>query len=112
MSGIKPLALTEFYRSLKARGVTTDDLAERIGVSGATVRKLIGLLKRRRGLAWRRLQSHLTDREKQLLADVEQCSAWNIRQSEKRPKWTYETVETLRETYRRDVAYPVGTFSP
>lgn len=110
MSGIKPQSLTEFYRSLKARGVTTDDLALRVGVSGSTVRKLIGLLKRRRGLVWQRLQNHLTERECQLLADVEQCSSWNIRQTAKRPKWTYETVETLRETYRREVAYPAQLF--
>lgn len=112
MSGLKPQALTEFYRSLSARGVTTDILALQIGVSGATVRKLIGLLKRRRGLVWRRLQNHLTDREKQLLADVEQCSSWNISQSKKRPRWTHEKVETLRLTYGHDVPYPAESISP
>jgi hypothetical protein len=99
MSGLKPQPLTEFYRSLRARGVTTDDLGARLDISGSTVRKLFGLLKRRRGLVWRQLQAHLTDREKQLLADVEQCSAWNIRQSGKRPKWNAEKVAGLAETY-------------
>lgn len=108
MSGIKPHALTEFYRSLHDRGLSTEILGEQIGVSGATIRKLIGMLKRRRGLTWRRLQNHLTERERQLLADVAQCSPWNNRQEGKRPRWTRETVETLRETYRRDVPYPVA----
>ncbi len=99
MSGIKPLPLTEFYRSLHARGETTEGLAAKLNVSGAVVRKLIGLLKPRRGCTWRGLQALLTERERQLLATVEQCSAWNIRQRAKRPVWTAEKVADLAETY-------------
>lgn len=99
MSGIKPLPLTEFYRSLRARGVTTQQLADELMVSGGTIRKLIGCLKRRRGATWQGLLLRLTPRECALLFAVEQCSAWNIRQRGKRPKWTAEKVAGLAETY-------------
>jgi len=100
MSGIKPIALTEFYRSLHARGESTESLALQLTVSGTVVRKLIGLLKRRQGCAWDGLLRLLTPREKELLSTVEQCSAWNNRQQAKRPKWTEEKVWDLAETYR------------
>jgi hypothetical protein len=98
MSGIKPIALTEFYRSLHARGESTENLARQLNVSGAVVRKLIGLLKRRRGLAWEGLLRLLTERERELLAHVEQCSAWNIRQRAKRPAWTAQKASQLAST--------------
>ncbi len=99
MSGIKPIALTEFYRSLHARGESTEGLAKQLNVSGAVVRKLIGLLKRRQGLVWTGLLALCTERERELLTTVEQCSAWNIRQQRKRPVWTAEKVADLAETY-------------
>lgn len=99
MSGIKPVALTEFYRSLRARGVTTDTLAAELHVSGAVVRKLIGGLKRRKGRVWEALFDLLNDKEKALLRTVEQCSAWNISQARKRPVWTAAKVHDLFETY-------------
>lgn len=95
MSGLKPLPLTEFYRSLRSRGVTTELLAATLGVSGGTLRKKIGCLSARRGPTWRGLLALLNDREKQLLAEVEQCSSWNIRQSAKRPRWTPALRATL-----------------
>lgn len=90
MSGIKPLPLTEFYRALRARGVSSDSLAVDLGVSGGCVRRLIGGLRVRRGPTWRGLLGKLQPRELELLmraADVEQCSAWNLRQAAKRPRW-------------------------
>lgn len=99
MSGIKPIALTEFYRSLHARGESTESLARKLNVSGAVVRKLIGLLKPRRGHVWRALLALLTERERGLLVTVEQCSAWNNRQRAKRPVWTAQKVAELAEGY-------------
>lgn len=87
MSGIKPLELTEFYRALHARGESTDGLAKQLRASPAVVRKLIGMLSRRRGAVWRGLLELLTARERALLFDVEQCSAWNTQQAAKRPRW-------------------------
>ncbi len=86
MSGMKPLALTEFYRRLHARGVATNDLAFVLGVSGGTVRKLLGGIKARRGPTWKGLQEILLDEEKVLLATVEQCSTWTAQQHAKRPR--------------------------
>lgn len=99
MSGIRPIELTEFYRSLHARGETTDQLAQKLNASPATLRKMIGLLKRRRGVVWIGFLALLTERERELLAKVEQCSAWNIRQAKKRPKFTAEKAAGLAETY-------------
>lgn len=107
MSGIKPLALTEFYRSLHARrdaegrAMSTDALAAKLNVAPSVVRKLIGLLKRRQGRVWEGLCELLTERERALLRDVEQCSAWNMRRAmQNRPRWTEEKVAGLAETYR------------
>lgn len=99
MSGIKPLPLTEFYRSLHARGETSESLAQKLNVSRSVLCKMIGLLKRRRGRAWEHLQTLLTDRERRLLSDVAQCSSWNLRQLAKRPRWNAEKVAGLAETY-------------
>ncbi len=99
MSGIKPQPLTEFYRSLHARGESTDSLARQLGVSGAKLRKLIGLLQRRSGLAWKGLLSRLTERERALLLSVEQCSSWNNRQRAMRPSWDLRKVIDLAECY-------------
>lgn len=99
MSGIKPVALTEFYRLPHERGESSDTLAKKLNVSPAVVRKLIGLLKRRRGLVWEGLLRLLTDKEKELLRTVEQCSSWNNAQKAKRPVWTAEKVAGLAETY-------------
>ena len=87
MSGLKPQPLTEFYRSLRARGLTTDTLAASLGVSGGAVRRILGG-HRRKGPLWTRLAPLLNAREIQLLRDVEQCSAWNTKRLSKRPKWT------------------------
>lgn len=99
MSEFKPLALTEFYRSLHARGETTDALARKLTTSPATLRKMISLLKRRRGVVWTSFLALLTDRERQLVTEVEQCSAWNIQQAKKRPHFTAEKAAGLAETY-------------
>lgn len=97
MSALKPLALVEFYRALHARGASTTTLAAALGVSGGAVRRVLGGL-RRRGPLWRRLATHLTASELNLLArvHVEQCSAWNQRPAARhRPKWTAEKAAQL-----------------
>ena len=101
MSGLKPIPLQEFYRSLHGRGLTTDLLAQDLGVSGAKLRKLIVCLQPRRGLAWRGLLERLNERERALLLSVEQCETWNIRQRAKRPVWTMEKLSGLAGRYRR-----------
>lgn len=83
----KPYALWEFYRSLHARGVNTASLAQDLGVSPAVVRRLIGMLRTRRGPTWTGLLEALTPRERELLHSVEQCSPWNSQQAARRPKW-------------------------
>lgn len=98
---MKPLALTQFYRALHARGESTATLAARLHVSRAVVTKLIGLLKPRRGPVWRGLLSLLTAEERALLVSVEQCSVWNARARAARPRWTAEKVAGLAETYGR-----------
>lgn len=99
MSALKPLELAQFYRLLHERGESSETLAEKLNISPAVVRKLIGLLKPRRGMVWKGLLKLLTEEEKRLLLTVEQCSAWNISQSKKRPVWTAEKVAGLAETY-------------
>lgn len=91
MSGIKPAALTEFYASLHDRGVTTDILADAVGVSGGAIRRLITCHRRRRGPTWDNLCLWLTAREIQLLETVEQSSTWNMKQ----PLWTPEKAQRL-----------------
>jgi hypothetical protein len=41
----------------------------------------------------------LTERERELLLAVEQCSTWRAQQETKRPHWTAEKVAGLAETY-------------
>jgi hypothetical protein len=93
--GIKPTSLTEFYRSLRARGMTTDLLAEEIGRSGGAVRRVIGGL-RRRAPWWSRFEALLTERERELLGDVEQCPTWNKPREAKRPRWNAEKALILQ----------------
>ena len=95
--GIKPTSLHEFYRSLRARGETTDLLAEKIGRSGGAVRRVIVGL-RRRAPWWKRFEALLTERERELLADVEQCPTWNKPREAKRPVWNAEKEALLRRT--------------
>lgn len=84
MSATKPIALVEFYRSLHARGLTVELLAEFIGRSRSTVTRVLNG-SRRRGPVWRRLAGHLTPRELELL-DVALSSTWNTR-ALRRPVW-------------------------
>ena len=104
MSGIKPLPLTEFYRALHARGLSTELLAEQLGVAGGTLRRKIGGLARRQGPVWRGFLDLLTERERALLAEVEQCSAWNISQAAKRPRLGFEVQAALRARAHRSPA--------
>lgn len=100
--GIKPTSLTEFYRSLKGRGETTDTLALKIGRSGGAVRRvLVGL--RRRAPWWPRFEALLTERERRLLADVEQCSAWNKPRLAKRPRWSAAVAASLKQSSKVEI---------
>jgi hypothetical protein len=107
-TGCKPVEMYEFYRSLHARGVTMTDLAKRLNVSRSVLAKLVTLLKRRRGKTWDALLALLTDKERDLLKCAAASEEWNSRQQQKRPRWSRDVVETLRETYRRDVPYPLS----
>lgn len=93
MSGFKPIELAAFYRSLHHRGMTTTILAAQLGVSGGAVRRLIGSMRARRGLIWRGLNELLTERERALLATVEQSATWNKRQAAKRPGWNRDKAK-------------------
>jgi hypothetical protein len=90
--GIKPTALQEFYRSLHGRGVTTDGLAEQIGLSGGAVRRILSG-HRRKSWWWPRFAALLTKPELKLLKDVEQCATWNSKHAAKRPRWTVAKAE-------------------
>ena len=91
MSGLKPPSLADFYRSLHARGVTTGDLAARIGVARPTVTRVINGL-RRRGPVWAKVARELTAAEIALL-DVAQCHPWNKARVAKRPRWNPLAVQ-------------------
>lgn len=97
MSGLKPAPMADFYRALHARGATTDTLARDLGVSGGVVRRLLAGHRRRRGPTWQRLATRLTERERALLEDVEQCATWNVRAA-RRPRWAPEKAAALRRT--------------
>jgi hypothetical protein len=99
MSGLRPIEFNYFYRSLRARRLTTELLAAQICIGGPTLRKMIVLLKPRRGRAWQAFLALLTEHERGLLATVEQCATWNNRQRRKRPVWTAKKVAELAETY-------------
>ena len=55
---------------------------------------LVGL--RKRGCWWPRFIALLTERERQLLDDVEQSSTWNKSREAKRPRWTAEKAAMLQ----------------
>lgn len=95
MSGLKPLALTQFYASLHDRGVTTTVLADAVGVSGGAIRRLITGHRRRKGPTWENLCQWLTPREIGLLNTVEQSSTWNVKQ----PLWTPEKAQRLAQSH-------------
>jgi hypothetical protein len=86
MSGLKPPALSDFYRSLHARGESTTSLAAAIGRARSVVTKILNG-DRRRGPAWAKLKPLLTAKEIALL-DVVQSPTWNTRRLAKRPRWT------------------------
>ncbi len=90
MSGLKPMELTEFYRSLHSRGKSTKILAAELGVSGGQVRKLIGMHAPRGGATWRYLLALLTERERALLEGMEQSSTWNTRRRAKQQIFSHE----------------------
>lgn len=80
---VKPPAMYAFYRALHARGESTENLARQLHVSGAVVRKLLGLLRRRAGPRWLALQALLTAEERQLLVEAAGAPEWNLRQAAK-----------------------------
>ena len=93
MAGFKPPQLSEFYRSLHARGLSTSDLAAAIGRKHCTVSRVLNGA-RRRGPVWAKLQLLLTANELSLL-DVAQSSTWNTHRLAKRPRWTEDKRSTL-----------------
>lgn len=97
---LKNIQMTDFYRSLHDRGLTTDNIAERIGVSGGAVRRLLANHRKRRGPIWRAIIGLLNEKERKLLLDtsrVEQCSTCNT----KHPVFTDAVREALRKPAQR-----------
>lgn len=90
----KPPELFAFYRALHARGESTEGLAQKLNVSGGVVRKLIGMIRRRRGRTWEGLLALLAPEEKQLLLQASESAEWSAAQSAKRPRWSPEKLTT------------------
>lgn len=93
MSGIKPIALSDFYRKIHARGMDTKVLAEFCRRNPSSIFRVLNG-SRRRGPLWKRIQQYLTPAEIALL-DVAECSMKNIRLRKKRPQWTPELHASL-----------------
>lgn len=85
MSGLMPYEMLQFYRRLRARGVTTSTLAVQVGVSRPRLCQVLNGA-RRRGPIWARVQPLLEPEEIRLL-DVVQRHPWNKQRIKKRPKW-------------------------
>jgi transcriptional regulator with XRE-family HTH domain len=86
MSGFKPPELSQFYRSLRARGLVTAQLAEMVGVTRPALTRVLNGA-RRPGPIFNRVAAHLTAEELRLL-HVAHSSTWNTRRVAKRPRWT------------------------
>lgn len=73
MAGIKPEAVTRFYRRLRERGETASSLARQLGLTNHSyVSRLVNGHGRRRGSAWwPRLRALLTEDELALIAPAE-----------------------------------------
>lgn len=97
MSGLKPPQMSDFYRSLRGRGVTTEILADLIGVSRPTLCRVLNG-GRRRGPVWAKVEPLLTPQELGLL-DVAHCHPWNKKRAEKRPRWSKPLLQRLREYF-------------
>ena len=69
MSGIKPVALTWFYRSLHARGTNLTRIADQIFCGRSHLSQVISG-KRPGGHTWRKLMTVLTPEELTLLRDA------------------------------------------
>jgi DNA transposition AAA+ family ATPase len=85
MSGLKPPQLTDFYRSLDRRGVTTDSLAKELNISRPTLCRIFNG-GRRRNWQWEKVKALLTAEEVKLL-DVALCHPWNKKRIASRPRW-------------------------
>lgn len=93
MSGLRPVEMDQFYHRLHDRGLSTTELARMVGRNACTVSRVLSG-SRRKGPLWRRLSALLTEEERQLL-HVAECSAWNKKRVENRPKWTPEKTLLL-----------------
>lgn len=73
MSGLKPLPLTQFHRSLRAAGTSVSDLAARARVGRAHLCQV--LTGRRSGAhTWKHILPLLTPNQ---LFHLKQCPTWN-----------------------------------
>lgn len=76
MSGLTPLPVTHFRRSLRARGSNLATLADELGLSRNHLSQV--LHGRRPGAeVWPLLQAALPPEEWSLLLRLQHCSAWN-----------------------------------
>ena len=76
MAGLTPHALYLFRRSLRARGSSMAELAERIGRGRSHLSQVIQG-RRTGGYTWARIRSAVTPEEWELLLRLEHCAAWN-----------------------------------
>jgi transcriptional regulator with XRE-family HTH domain len=93
MAGLRPIEMEQFYRRLRERGLTVDDLAAAVGRDRTTVTRVLNG-SRRRGPLWKKLERILMPSEVELL-DVALRSSWNNRRVERRPVWTPEKAARL-----------------
>lgn len=93
MSGLRPVELDQFYRRLHDRDLSTVALAKLVGRNACTVSRVLNG-SRRKGPVWARIKEHLLPEEIELL-HVAECSTWNKKRVENRPKWTPEKAEAL-----------------
>lgn len=84
MSGIKSQDVTQLYRLLHARGLTTSLLADRIATNRAHLTQVLNgsrpALTRhgRPSSTWRRLVRVLESEAPEALLHLQQCSTWNF----------------------------------
>lgn len=76
MAGLTPKPLYLFRRSLRARGLSMEQLAEVCGRGRSHLSQVIQG-KRPGGYTWARIREAVTAEEWELLKQLEHCAAWN-----------------------------------
>lgn len=76
MAGLTPHAIYLFRRSLRARGLSMEQLAEDCGRGRSHLSQVIQG-RRPGGYTWARIRSAVTPEEWKMLLQMEHCAAWN-----------------------------------